>query len=152
MNTTTIITVIGIICCLAVAAAGCLGTGQGTPATPPEQQPSGTPVQVGHLFVNESQNNATVSISKGEIITVSLAENPTTGYQWNLTVTPGLNITADTYTPSDPTGRLVGSGGTHSWDITAIASGDQQISAVYRRSWEPVTGNESAFVMTVTVR
>ena len=151
MNTTTIISVIGIVCFLAVAAAGCLGTGQGTPATPPGQ-PSGTPVTVGHLFVNESQNNATVTLSKGEIITVSLAENPTTGYQWNLTTTSGLNITGDQYTPSDPTGRLVGSGGTHSWDITAIASGDQQISAVYRRSWEPVTGSESAFAMTVTVR
>ncbi|HUH79096.1 MAG TPA: protease inhibitor I42 family protein [Methanoregula sp.] len=160
MNTTTIIAGICIVCFAAVAVAGCLGTGPETPSSPaspqqtavPSASLSGTPAQAGHLVINESQNNATVPVNRMDIITVQLAENPTTGYRWNLTATPGLNVTSDTYVPSDTTGTLVGSGGTRIWDITPTAPGEQHVSAVYQRSWEPLTGNETAFAITVIVR
>jgi inhibitor of cysteine peptidase len=84
-------------------------------------------------------------------ITVKLQENPTTGFQWNLTTTPGLQIVKDTYVPSDTTGKLVGSGGTHIWDISTVAIGEQKIQAVNKRSWEPTSGNETAFSLTIVV-
>ena len=71
---------------------------------------------------------------------------------WNMTTTPGLQVRNDTYVPSDTSGSMVGSGGTHTWDISATAKGDQKITAVYRRSWETVTGNETSFSMTVVVQ
>ncbi|MFA5221125.1 MAG: protease inhibitor I42 family protein [Methanoregula sp.] len=142
---------IGIICIIAVICAGCLGAGSKNPATSPPQT-SGTPVQVGHIVVNEEQNNATTYVDKGSLITLELKENPTTGYQWNLTTTTGLVVTGDRYVPSDATGQLVGSGGTHIWDMTAVQTGDQKITAVYKRSWEAVTGNEQTFSMTIVVR
>jgi inhibitor of cysteine peptidase len=106
---------------------------------------------VGNLVVNESQNTGLVYMNQSKLITVRLAENPTTGFQWNLTTTPGLRIMRDEYVPTDTSGTIVGSGGIHVWDISTEMPGQQEIRAVYKRSWEPTTGNESAFSMTVVV-
>jgi inhibitor of cysteine peptidase len=113
--------------------------------------PSQTPVRTGNLVVNEQQNNATVTITQGSTLTVKLEENPTTGYRWNMSASSGLRVVNDTYIPSDTSGKLVGSGGTRIWDISADVPGTQQIRALYHRSWEPVTGDETTFSMTVTV-
>lgn len=152
MNNIRVIASLGIICLIAVTFTGCVGTtpdNNGTLTRP--ATPVGTPIPVSHLVVTEEQNNDTVTASLNSIITVKLQENPTTGFQWNLTTTPGLQIKNDTYVPSDTTGKLIGSGGTHTWDITAVAIGEQKIEAVYKRSWEPANGNETTFSLTVMV-
>ena len=152
MNHPRVITCLGIICLIAVAFAGCVGSApdnNGTLTRP--ATPVGTAIPVGHLVVTEEQNTATVQTSLNSIITVKLQENPTTGFTWNLTTTPGLQIVNDTYVPSDTTGKMVGSGGTHIWDISTVAIGEQEIAAVNKRSWEPTSGNETAFSLTVVV-
>jgi len=133
----------------AVIFSGC--TSRENPTGLPQPTPVGTPVQVGHLVVTEEQNKATVFVNQSNVITVKLQENPTTGYQWNLNTTAGLNVMNDTFVASDVTGKMVGSGGTHVWDISTNAKGEQKIDAVYIRSWEPLTGNETSFSMTVIV-
>jgi inhibitor of cysteine peptidase len=150
MNHTLVTVSLGICCLIAVAFSGCVGTGPENPGVSP--LPTETAVQVGHLVVNETQNTATVYVNRSDLITVRLAENPSTGFQWNLTTTPGLTITRDEYVPDDTSGKLVGSGGTHTWDISAEMIGQQKINAVYKRSWEPLTGNETTFSMTMVVR
>jgi inhibitor of cysteine peptidase len=148
MTRITVILVIGICCLCAVAFTGCISNPQNlTPA----QIPTGTAIPVGNLVVNDTQNNATVSMTKGNFITVRLAENPTTGFQWNLTTTPGLSIVSDEYVPSDTSGKLVGSGGTHIWNISTGMTGNQKVYAVYKRPWEPIAGNETFFSMTILV-
>jgi len=155
MNQLRVIISLGIICIIAVACTGCVGSDKDTigklffPPTLPT--PSGTAVPVNHLVVTEEQNGATVNVNTGAIITVRLQENPTTGFSWNLTTTPGLQIINDTYKPTYTTGKMVGSGGTHIWDISAVTTGEQKIRGVYMRSWEPASGNETAFSMTVVV-
>ncbi len=152
MNQTIVIASLGIICLVAVAFTGCVGSGPGNPQVQTQRPtPSGTPIQEGNLVVTEEQNTAMVYMNKSDVITVKLQENPTTGYQWNLTNTPGLKIIKDAYVPSDTTGKLVGSGGTHIWDISTVAKGEQKIQAVYKRSWEQTSGNETTFSMTVVV-
>lgn len=106
----------------------------------------------GHVVATEAQNGSTVSVNAPANITLKLAENPTTGYSWNLTLTPGLVLVNDTYMSSDKTGTLMGAGGTHTWEITAEKTGTQKIQGIYMRPWEPVTGNETTFVMTVIVQ
>lgn len=151
LNTPPVISIcIVFLLTTAVAFSGCTGTGNIAPKTEPPT-PSGTPVQVSHIVVTEAQNNATVYVKQGNYIIVQLKENPTTGYQWNLTTTPGLQVTNTSYETSDKTGKLMGAGGTRTWDITAVAKGEQKITAVYSRSWEPVTGSETEFMTTVIV-
>jgi len=149
MNRMLVIASLGIICLIAVAFSGCVGSNPGNQT--PSPTPTETAVQVGHLVVNESQNTATVYMNRSSLITVRLAENPSTGFQWNLTTTAGLRITKDEYLPTDTSGKLVGSGGIHTWDISTDMIGEQKIQAIYKRSWEPTTGNESTFSMTVVV-
>jgi len=60
-------------------------------------------------------------------------------------------VTNDTFAGSDASGKLVGAGGNRVWDMAASETGTQTIHALYRRSWEPVTGNETAFLLTVIV-
>jgi inhibitor of cysteine peptidase len=152
MNHTAVIIGIGIVCLIAVACAGCIGTGPGTPAgLPPSPPPTAPAVQAGNLVVNEEQNHATVTVRAGNSITVRLPENPTTGFTWNLSASPGLQVVSDSYIPSDTTGKLIGSGGTHVWDISAQSVGGQTIQATYMRPWEQATGNETAFLLNVVV-
>jgi len=155
MNHLRVIISLASICIIAVACTGCVGSDKDTiekllfPPTLPT--PSGPAIPVNHLVVTEEQNGATVNVKTGAVITVKLPENPTTGFTWNLTTTPGLQIINDTYKPTYTTGKMVGSGGTHIWDIEAVATGEQKIKGVYMRSWEPASGNETSFSMTVVV-
>jgi len=152
MNYSMILVGVGILCLMTIASSGCLGTAPGNnpqPVQTPPPAPPGTPVQAGHLVVTEEQNNTNVTMGPNNTLTLKLKENPTTGYQWNLTTSPGLVVTSDRYLPSAP--QLMGSGGVRSWDIKAVQTGTQDINAVYMRSWEPVAGNETTFAMTVIV-
>ncbi len=153
MNTSLIC--FGLLCALAVILAGCTGIGdgnQGTPTQTPTYTPSGTPVPVGHYVFTEEQNGATVEMNKSSTITLKLPENPTTGYSWQLNVTPGLTITNDTYVPAQTSGNIVGAGGTHVWELIASSTGSQSIQGIYKRPWEPVMGNETTFTMTIIVK
>jgi inhibitor of cysteine peptidase len=152
MNYSVILVGIGIICLMSIMTSGCLGTSpeKQHPVQTPPPTPTGIPVQAGHLVVNEDQNNSTIEMVVNNILTLELKENPTTGFQWNLTTTPGIITIDDAYIPTSP--QLIGSGGVHKWDIKTAQPGTQVIKATYMRSWEPVTGNETSFSLTVVVR
>lgn len=99
----------------------------------------------------ETDNGKTQNVAQGSHFAVQLQENPTTGYMWNATVSSGLVIKSSDFSQTPAAAGLVGSGGTRTWVILANDTGDQKFSASYRRSWEPVTGNETAFVVNVNV-
>jgi predicted secreted protein/putative hemolysin len=99
----------------------------------------------------EADNGSTHDIMKGTKFAVVLAENPTTGYQWNATLSPGLGIVSDNYQADAHAEGMVGVGGTRTWIVLAKDSGAQEFSAVYGRSWEPVTGDETGFVLNINV-
>lgn len=94
-------------------------------------------------------NGSTVELATGDTFRIKLNENPSTGYQWTMETTSGLEIMSDNYLPS--TSELLGAGGIHEWDIKTTASGTQQVTGVYSRSWENMTGSEQRFVLTVEV-
>lgn len=99
--------------------------------------------------VGAGDNGNMVSVREGSLIKVSLDENPTTGYSWNESVTPGLTIVDSKYVSSGS--GLMGAGGVHEWTIKAVGKGQQQFSAIYKRSWEPTTGNETTFTLKISV-
>jgi PKD repeat protein len=105
----------------------------------------------GQYIFTEQQNGATVYLNPTNTITLKLKDNPSTGYSWNLATTDGLQVTGNSFQSSDTTGRLNGAGGIHSWNMTVVQTGEQKISGIYSRSWEPVTGNENRFDMTIVV-
>jgi predicted secreted protein/putative hemolysin len=99
----------------------------------------------------QADNNKIMDVAMGSQFAVKLASNPTTGYDWNATVTPGLVITNTSYTQNANPGGMVGVGGNQMWIVKANAAGKQTFSAIYKQPWMPTTGNETAFVLNVNV-
>lgn len=85
----------------------------------------------------------------GEIFTLRLEENPSTGYMWDLTLSDGLQILSDRYVP--PTSNLPGSGRVHEWRIQGVHLGMQSISGTYRRPWESTAKAANSYHMNVMV-
>jgi len=99
----------------------------------------------------EADNDTTGTIAQSTRFAVQLKENPTTGYQWNATLSPGLELQSSDYRMNDAAPGMVGVGGTRTWIIIAKDTGLQKFSAIYVRSWEPVTGNETAYSVNLNV-
>ena len=103
------------------------------------------------VTLTEADKGKTEDIAQGTRFAVQLKENPTTGFQWNATVSSGLSIQSSDYQMDKAAEGMVGVGGTRTWVIVADDLGTQKFSAVYMRSWEPVTGNETGYSVNVNV-
>lgn len=103
------------------------------------------------VTLTEADNGKSEDIAQGTRFAVQLKENPTTGFAWNATVSSGLEIQSSDYQVDKAAEGMVGVGGTRTWIIVAKDIGTQKFSAVYKRSWEAATGNETAFDVNVNV-
>jgi predicted secreted protein/putative hemolysin len=112
-----------------------------------------TPTAEGKKMVTftEADNGKTGDITKNTRFAVMLKENPTTGFTWNATLSPGLELQSTDYRPDDAPIGMVGVGGSRTWVLVAKDTGDQKFSVIYRRPWEPVTGNETAYSVNIRV-
>ena len=109
------------------------------------QTPNATPVAV-----NMTNNGKTIPVALGDTIEVTLDENPSTGFGWNATTTPGLAIITDRFESSDTSGRP-GAGGIHIWELQATQPGLQNFSAIYKQSWMPDSPDDERYVIFVQV-
>ena len=137
-----------LVICMLMAGCTSQPAEPGTPTAAPTAAPT-TSAPAEEFAFNETNNNETVTIPAGSKIVISLAENPTTGFSWNVTSSTGLSYVNDTYIA--PETKLVGAGGTHEWRYLAAEKGDAGFSAIYKRPWEDVTGNETTFSMAFTL-
>jgi predicted secreted protein/putative hemolysin len=103
------------------------------------------------VTLTEADNGKTENVTQNTRFAVVLEENPTTGFTWNASLSPGLELQSSDYRQNDAPSGMVGVGGTRTWVIIAKDTGDQKFSAVYKRSWEPVTGNETAYTVNIKV-
>ena len=106
-------------------------------------------------IITEDDNGKTFEITKGESFCIRLKENPSTGYSWQLSLSKGLKLLSTEYYPPDSSKSsqklIVGAAGLHSWEIKAIAEGNQQVKGIYRRSWERETGRKQTFKLDAKV-
>lgn len=91
------------------------------------------------LSVNLDEKSAgkTVAVTKGQSVVVTLASNPTTGYEWTVVSTDKSFGYPDEKFVSD--GTAVGSGGSQvfTWSTsTPFAAGKHTVKLAYARSWE----------------
>jgi hypothetical protein len=103
------------------------------------------------VTLTEADKGKSEDIAQGTRFAVQLKENPTTGFAWNATVSSGLEIQSSEYQMDSAAPGMVGVGGVHTWVIIAKETGNQRFSATYMRSWEKVTGNETAFSANINV-
>ncbi|WP_292518536.1 protease inhibitor I42 family protein [Methanoculleus sp.] len=124
-------------------------TPEATTAVPTANETATPTPATGAYAFNETDDNTTVTLPVGSNITISLEENPTTGYEWNVTSSTGLQLVNETHDAQET--ELVGAPGVHIWEYIAADEGDAEFSAVYMRSWENMTGNETTFSMAFVI-
>lgn len=122
---------------------------------PPTPVPSSVPVDVPAPQViivdhKETPPEETVNARVGDTIRLSLSENPSTGYSWQLNPSAGLERVSDNYVQGGD-GRIVGAAGTHLWNFKVTSTGPQKITCVYKRPWESKSDGEKSYVLNANV-
>jgi inhibitor of cysteine peptidase len=95
---------------------------------------------------------ATMQIHKGEIFTITLRANSTTGYQWQFTKPLDetmLQLVNSEYIPYKT--KRIGADGKQLWTFKALKAGEVIISLRYIRLWEKdaVPQKEASFKIVI---
>ncbi len=93
----------------------------------------------------ETRNSMTVS--QGATITVTLSENPSTGYSWVMNASSGLQLVEDEYSKLES--DRFGAEGQHKWVYLAVTPGLQEVRGEYTRPFE--VGSARDYLLTVLV-
>jgi inhibitor of cysteine peptidase len=102
------------------------------------------------IEADKSYDGRTLTLHVGDRLSLSLAENPTTGFRWELKTKPEpeFETVTDTFESS---GGSPGSGGTHHWQWKATRTGTAMIRLEYRRPWETNAPPGQVFSVTLQV-
>ncbi|MGV8129385.1 MAG: protease inhibitor I42 family protein [Methanolinea sp.] len=122
---------VAILSVCLILAAGCLQE-QGSGGVP---TPTPTSTIIPGPALGPGDNGKNVTIAKGTEFSLTLPENPTTGYSWYLSQSPGTTLLRDEYI--SPASQVMGAGGSHAWFFMGEKSGDQSVYGEYRRPWVP---------------
>lgn len=102
--------------------------------------------------LSDEANGQTLVVAVGDTLAVSLASNPTTGYEWEvLTIDPViLRFDGKSYAGSFP--AAVGSGGAETLCFTALAQGSTQLALMYHRPFETGIPPLETFAISLEVQ
>jgi inhibitor of cysteine peptidase len=103
------------------------------------------------VTVDEEDSGGSVELEVGQTLEVSLEENPTTGFAWNLTEAPDPAVIApmdDDFEGDDPDSE--GAGGTRTLLYEAVGQGETAMLLEYYFQTESEDVNQT-FTLTVTV-
>lgn len=103
------------------------------------------------MHVDQSHNGHEVTLAVGQAMELSLSENPTTGFRWDLKTKaePACELVASTF---EPRGGHPGNGGIHRWQFRAVHSGSGEIELEYRRPWEKDAAPAKVYKLGIRVR
>jgi inhibitor of cysteine peptidase len=88
--------------------------------------------------VNEGNQGAVINLEEGDLLTVRLPANPSTGYAWSQRQSEGgvLGQLGEPNFVSGSQAGIVGAPGTMVWKFQASKVGSTQLSFNYARPWE----------------
>jgi inhibitor of cysteine peptidase len=105
-------------------------------------------LSLAHVLTRQDDGRS-VAVHPGDTISISLPENPSTGYRWTLDQSDESVLAAIgsryVHGPADRVGR----GGEHVWTFTARQEGTARLSFVLRRAWETGASATDRFGITV---
>jgi inhibitor of cysteine peptidase len=99
--------------------------------------------------VRAGEHGSTVTAAVGDVVKIELAENPTTGFRWQVAAVDSsvLRLQSDDFAPGGP---AVGSGGLHVFHWAAAGRGGTDVRLELKRSWEAGPA-KSTFAIRVSV-
>lgn len=112
---------------------------------------TGSPAEDMSATYLADMNVTNLTMKIDETVLITLSENPTTGYLWNVTNSTGFEITSDIYTPDAAAEGMVGVGGVHEWIVKAVETGNQTFTAVMTHVAEEPTGDEETYQLDAIV-
>ena len=107
------------------------------------------------ITLDASDSGSRRELAVGDIFTVELESNPSTGFQWVLADNSDstvLQVHEQEYVMAntgDP--PLPGAGGKEVWTFKALAQGETTISLEYSRPWDGGEKAVQTFELTVTI-
>ena len=102
----------------------------------------------------EESDGKSVTLKVGDLFEITLPENPTTGYSWQVVEGLGgvvVRLGKPEFHPNRRGSHLVGVGGTITWRFTAAGKGTTTLRLIYHRRWEKDKLPAKTFHLTVTV-
>ena len=125
-----------VMAAAALLAAACGGSsgGSASPATP---APLSAAVGISDVPGSGNATSVGVAVRAGGRVTITLAENPTTGYQWTFKRSSGVTQVSTTFVgPSPLPSPAVGAGGRRTYVVGVGQPGVYTVRAAYARPWE----------------
>ena len=106
------------------------------------------------IALTENASGSTVALRQGQAITVSLQENPSTGFGWE--TVPGyetfLSQQGNSQYVADSSGTgIAGGGGVRTFKFMAIASGNCTLKLIYRQPWMTGVAPAKTFEVAIAV-
>jgi inhibitor of cysteine peptidase len=103
-------------------------------------------------IVGEDQDGHTIDVPVGQTIEISLPENATTGFRWDITSNgePTLRLLHDDR--QAPARAQPGAGGMHRWQWQAQQAGAGDVALAYRRHWEAKAAPARVFKIHVRAK
>ncbi|MBN1453561.1 MAG: protease inhibitor I42 family protein [Anaerolineales bacterium] len=102
--------------------------------------------------LTEADNGRQITVRPGDIVTLKLASNPTTGYSWQVMEIDNTILVQDgdpEYKQSPGSEGLVGTGGAETFRFKAVGAGETTLSLGYMRPWESVLPIETFSIKIV---
>lgn len=114
-----------------------------------------SPATANAVVITEADNGKTVTAKKGQDVVLSLAGNPSTGYDWAVSrVDKTLGQPKSEFVSGAASPDAVGAGGkrTFTWSTKSPLElkGDHVVELEYKRSWEPGKATKT-FKVTIKI-
>jgi predicted secreted protein len=106
-----------------------------------QENPASHKIKV--IEIDETANGRDVHLRVGDELKLTLPENRSTGYKWQLVRLPGaaLHLVSDTFEPN--IAPRPGSAGARYWIFKAYEAGQATIELRSKRSWEDVPSGKA---------
>ena len=112
---------------------------------------SGCSGQTG-LVLEAKDEGRQIELQKGQILTINLEGNPTTGYTWELVESEDAIVRQVGEAEFKADSDLVGAGGVQTLRFEAVREGQMELTLVYHRPWETDVEPLETFAVQVTVK
>jgi inhibitor of cysteine peptidase len=103
------------------------------------------------IALGPDDDGGTVTAHVGDRLVVTVPENATTGYQWEVEAVDG-SVDLDTFDAVPPRELRPGQGGARRVVAHAAREGEGRLRLRLRRSWEPAERAAQSYAVTVAVK
>jgi len=110
----------------------------------------------GEVQLTAADNDSKVELKSGQVLSITLESNPTTGYTWEVVDTPGEQVMQQVgeieFIPNRQGPGIVGSGGVQIIRFECVNAGQTVLKLVYHRPWETEVEPLETFSIHVAAR